>query len=110
MAYRQSERPSCKPRLLWTNVGLDAATLSSIEFASIALRRNPVAEPPSLLMGGHHSIQPVQVAAPTETSVTALLRKASSNISTDARTGTYHQTNRFHVRSLLNQAQSSIDS
>src|SRR5580658_4847858 len=49
----------------------------------------------------HHSIQPVQVAAPTQTSVIALLRKASSDISTDTRTGTYHQTNRFHVRYLL---------
>jgi hypothetical protein len=29
--------------------------------------------------------------------VIALLRKASSDISTDTRTGTYYQTNWFHV-------------
>jgi hypothetical protein len=29
------------------------------------------------------------------------LGEASSDISTDTRTGTYHQTNRFHIRSPL---------
>jgi hypothetical protein len=82
-----------------------AATRSSMEFGSTALRRNPVAEPPSFLMGVHHFIQSIQVAAPAQTSVIALLRKASSDISSDTRTGTYHQTNWFHVRSLLRSSE-----
>jgi hypothetical protein len=49
----------------------------------------------------YHSIQPVQVAAPTQTSVIAFSRKPSSDISADTRASAYHQTNRFHVRSLL---------
>ena len=52
----------------------------------------------------HQSIQSVRVAAPTQTGVIALLGEASSDSSTDARTGTDHQTNGFHVRSLLSRA------
>src|SRR5580704_17396547 len=53
----------------------------------------------------HHSIQSFLIAAPAQTSVIALLRKASSDISTDTRTGTYYQTNWFHVRSLLRSSE-----
>src|SRR5271156_3348954 len=85
----------------WTNVGLDS---SNPLFDGVWLDR--IEEKSGcgtsvVFDGVHHSIQSVQVAAPAQTSVIALLRKASSDISTDTRTGTYHQTNRFHVRSLL---------
>jgi hypothetical protein len=50
--------------------------------------------------------QPVQsfgVAAPAENCVISLLGEAPSNRTSDARSRTHHQTDRFHVRSLLFQ-------
>ena len=81
-----------------------AATRSSIEFASIAFEEKSRCGTPVAFDRVDQPIQSLRVAAPTQTSVITLLREASSDSSTDARTGADHQTNRFHVRSLLKRA------
>jgi hypothetical protein len=49
----------------------------------------------------YQGVQPVQIAAPSETRVVTLLGETSSDIATNARTGSDHQTDGFlHVRSL----------